>query len=300
MSRPGRALLALFALFALLAACARAPPPPEALCQARRAADAPAEVLPEEWAALLLHGYDPRTQALTGAALDCTGAPVAWSEVDDACAVREEPPPKPLPRRGPPPAVVATLSERERLVWMPLLGMADGDALGPLARVRVDPGALAVVAVGTARGAPERATLRLERVDGIDVALLEGQRCQGAVCQRPVRLVPQRGRRFIGEPFTTLTGTCAGPAIVWAHRQLERGAGPGVTWVFELESTMSPSDSELAVHEQLSIRERDPGRGGARGNVVRKAQDDRSITLEGGRIRVDRPSLWSRLDDFLR
>ena len=132
------------------------------------------------------------------------------------------------------------------------------------------------------------------------MALLEGQHCQGTVCQRPIRLVPQRGRRFIGEPFTTLTGSCAGPAIIWAHRQLERAAGPAVTWVFELESTINPSASELAVHEQLSIRERDPGRGGARGNVVRKAQDDRSITLEGGRIRIDRPSLWSRLDDVLR
>ena len=298
MSRPGRA--PLLAVLCLLAACAGAPPPPEALCQARRSADAPAEVLPEEWAALLLHGYDPRTQSLTGAALDCSGTPVAWSEVDDRCAVREEPPPKPLPRRGPPPAVVATLSERERLVWIPLLGTSDGDALGPLARVRVDPGALAVVALGTARGAPDRSTLRLERQGGVDVALVEGQRCQGAVCQRPVRLVPQRGRRFIGEPFSTLAGACAGPAVVWVHRELERSAGPGVTRVFELDGTLSPGPAALAVHEQLSIRERDPNAPGGTGKVVRRAQDDRSITLDGGRMRVDRPSLWTRLDDFLR
>src|SRR5262249_53199593 len=154
-------------------------------------------------------------------------------EVNDACALKEEPAPKPLPRRGPPPAVVATLSERERLVWIPLLGTADGDAVGPLARVRIDPGALAVVAIGSARAAPERASLRLEQLGGVDLALLEGQRCQGGVCQRPVRLVPQRGRRFIGEPFYTLTAACAGPAIVWAHRQLERNAGPGVVRVFE-------------------------------------------------------------------
>ena len=290
----------LLAVLALLGACAGAPPPPEALCQARRPADAPAEVLPEEWAALLLHGYDARTQTLTGAALDCTGAPVAWSELDDTCAVREEPPPKPLPRRGPPPAVVATLSERERLVWLPVLGMSDGDALGPLARVRMDPGTLAIVALGTARGAPDRASLRLERLGGVDVALVEGQRCQGAVCQRPVRLVPQRGRRFIGEPFSTLTAGCAGPAIVWAHRQVERAAGPGVTRVFELDSTLNPGPSALAVHEQLSIRERDPHAPGGGGSVVRRAQDDRSITLDGGRMRVDRPSLWTRLDEFLR
>jgi hypothetical protein len=296
MSRGARA--PVLAVLALLAACAGAPPPPEALCTAKRPADAPAEVLPEEWAALLLHGYDARTGTLNGAALDCTGAPVAWSEVDEKCATREEPPPKPLPRRGPPPAVVATLSERERLVWVPLLGAADGDAIGPLARVRLDPGALAVVALGSARGAPDRASVRLEQLGGVDLALLEGQRCQGAVCQRPVRLVPQRGRRFIGEPFSTLTGACAGPAIVWAHRQLERSAGPGVTRVFELESTLSPGPAALAVHEQLSIRERDPHAPAGAGNVVRRAQDDRSITLDGGRMRVDRPSLWTRLEDF--
>lgn len=290
----------LLAVLSLLAACAGAPPPPEGLCTAKRPADAPAEVLPEEWAALLLHGYDPRNQTLPGAPLDCTGAPVAWSEVDDACAIKEEPAPKALPRRGPPPAVVATLSERERLVWVPLLGTADGDALGPLARVRIDPGALTVVAIGTARGAPERPSLRLERLGGVDLALVEGQRCQGAVCQRPVRLVPQRGRRFIGEPFSTLTAGCAGPAIVWAHRQLERNAGPGVTRVFELDSTLSPGPTALAVHEQLSIRERDPHAPGGAGNVVRRAQDDRTITLDGGRMRVDRPSLWTRLEDFSR
>jgi len=298
MSRAARA--PLLPVLALLAGCAGAPPPPEGLCQARRATDAPAEVLPEEWAALLLHGYDPRTQSLPGAALDCTGAPVAWSEVDDTCAVREEPPPKALPRRGPPPAVVATLSDRERLVWLPVLGTSDGDGLGPLARVRLDPGALSVVALGTGRGAQDRASLRLERLGGVDLALLEGQRCHGAVCQRPVRLVPQRGRRFIGEPFTTLTGACAGPAIVWAHRQLEQSASPGMTRVFELDSTLNPGPAALAVHEQLSIRERDPHGASGAGNIVRRAQDDRSITLDGGRMRVDRPSLWTRLDDFLR
>ena len=288
----------LLAVLALLAGCRSAPPPPEALCTARRPADAPAEVLPEEWAALLLNGYDARTGTLAGAALDCTGAPVAWSEVDEKCAVREEPTPKPLPRRGPPPAVVATISERERLVWVPLLGTADGDAIGPLATVRIDPGALAVVTLGTARGAPDRASLRLQSLVGVDVALLEGQRCQGAVCQRPVRLVPQRGRRFIGEPFSTLTGTCAGPAIVWAHRQLERPAGPGVIRVFELDSTLTPGPAALAVHEQLSIRERDAHAPATAGNVVRRAQDDRSITFDGGRMRVDRPSVWTRLEDF--
>jgi len=54
------------------------------------------------------------------------------------------------------------------------------------------------------------------------------------------------------------------------------------------------------VHEQLSIRERDPNAPGGAGNVVRRAQDDRSITLDGGRMRVDHPSLWTRLEDFLR
>jgi hypothetical protein len=291
---------ALAAGLAVLAACASTPVAPEALCRSSRAANAPAEVPPEEWAALLLHGYDPRTQELTGAPLDCTGAPVAWSQVDERCAVREEPAPRPLPRRGPPVAVVGTPAERERLVWIPLLGLADTDAIGPLARVRVEPTALAVVALGSARGAPDRASVRLERLGGVDVALLEGQRCQGGVCQRPVRLVPQRGRRFIGEPFSTLTGACAGPAIVWTRRQLERSAGPGVTRIFELESTLSPGPSELGVHEQLSIRERDPRVAGTAGNLVRRAQDDRTITLDGGRIRVDRPSLWARLEEFLR
>src|SRR5262245_42527084 len=129
-----RAPRARLLLLGLLIGCASAPRGPEPLCTAARGANAPAEVPPEEWAALLIHGSDPKTHQLAGAPVDCTGAPIAWTEVDDSCAPRAEPALTPRPRRGPPPAIVGTVSDTERVVWVPLLQASNGEAVGPVAR----------------------------------------------------------------------------------------------------------------------------------------------------------------------
>ena len=288
----------LLALLAAIAGCAGAPRGPEPLCTASRPAGAPAEVPPEEWAALLIHGYDPRTNQLNGAPVDCTGAPVAWTEVDDLCAARAEPPLVARPRRGPPPAAVSALSESERLVWIPLLQASNGDAVGPLARVVDRRTSLEVIALGTARGMADRAALRLEQVGGTDLVLLQGERCESGTCQRSVRVLPQRGRRFISEPFATLSGSCAGPALIWAKRQAERSLPGNYVRGVELESTLVPGPSALLVHEQLLVKERDVRTPNSAARLARSAEDDRTVTVDGGRIRVDKPSLWTRLSEF--
>jgi hypothetical protein len=293
MSRT-RALL----LLGLLSACAGAPKAPEPLCTAPRAPGAPGEVPPEEWAALLVHGYDPKTHQLAGAPVDCTGAPIAWTEVDDTCAARAEPPLVPRPRRGPPPAAVGALSETERLVWIPLLQASNGEAVGPLARVVDRRTSLDVVALGSARGMADRISLRLEQIGGTDLVLLQGERCEAGLCQRPVRLIPQRGRRFISEPFATLTGACAGPAILWARRQVERALAGNYVRAIELESTLAPGPAALLVHEQLLVKERDARSPSSAARLARSAEDDRTVTVDAGRIRVDKPSLWARLAEF--
>jgi len=285
-------------LIGLLVGCASAPRGPEPLCTAARAPNAPAEVPPEEWAALLIHGYDPKTNQLAGAPVDCTGAPIAWTEVDDSCAPRDEPALVPRPRRGPPPAIVGTLSDTERLVWVPLLQASTGEAVGPLARIVDRRTSLDVVTLGSARGLVDRGSLRLERVGETDLVLLEGQRCEGPTCQRTLRLIPQRGRRFIGEPFSTLTGACAGPALIWSQRQEERSLPGNVIRAVELESTINPGGGALLIHEQLRVKERDARAPSSAARLERSAEADRTVTLEGGRIRVDRPSLWARLSEF--
>ncbi len=287
--------LCVAASLALLGACASAPPAPEGVCHATRAAGA--DVPPEAWLSLLLHNYDPKTQHVIGAPLDCTGTPIAWQEADEQCAVRSETllPPGPLTAGS---VVAVPLEETTRLVWVPVQRFPDGDALGVLARVQVRADSLVVLAVGSARAGLDRTLLKLERLNDVDLAILEGDRCDGPVCQRFARLIPQRGRRFIAEPLRTPTGVCAGPASFAIKRQREQSLPSGLHRVFELESTLAFSPTQLLVHEQLFVKDRDPHQPPSQARLYRSAQDDRVVTATSDRLVVDKPSLWARLSEF--
>ncbi len=292
MRAPGAALC-----LGLLAGCAGAPRAPEGLCRVERNRGAGPDVAPEAWLSLLLHGYDANTSQVVGAPLDCTGTPIAWQDVDDSCAARMETP-LPAGRLTPSSVVVANLDANTRLVWIQLQRFPDGDALGPLARVEVRSDSLVVLATGSARSGPERTRLRLEQLNGVDLAVLEGEHCDGPACQRLARLIPQRGRRFIPEPFRLPDGKCAGPAALAVKRQKEVPSTPGFRRIFELESTLAFSPSQLVVHEQLFVRDRDIRLPTAPLRLYRSAQDERTVTATPDQLVVTKRSLWARLSDF--
>jgi hypothetical protein len=284
-------------LLVLLAACASAPRPPEGVCRVDRSRSAGPDVPSETWLSLLLHGYDAATGQVVGAPLDCTGTPIAWQDVDDKCAARMETP-LPAGRLTPGSVVVANLDATTRLVWVQLQRFPDGDALGPLARVETRGDSLVVLAVGSARSGPERTRLGVEQLNGVDLAVVEGDRCEAGACQRFARLIPQRGRRFIPEPLRLPNGSCVGPAAVGIKRLKEVPAAAGFRRLFELESTLAFSPTQLVVHEQLFVRDRDTRLPTAPLRLYRSAQDDRVITATPDRLTVDKPSLWAQLSDF--
>lgn len=281
----------------LLAGCASAPRAPEGVCRVDRNRNAGPDVPSEAWLSLLLHGYDTTTGHLVGAPLDCTGTPIAWQDVDDNCAVHLETP-LPVGKLTPSSVVVANLDTTTRLVWVQLQRFPDGDALGPLARVEIRNDSLVVLATGSARGGPERTRLRIEQLNGIDLAVLEGDRCEGTTCQRFARVIPQRGRRFIPEPLRLPNGSCIGSAAFGVKRLKEVPSTAGFRRIFELESTLAFSPSQLVVHEQLFVRDRDTRLPTAPLRLYRSAQDDRMVTATPDRLVVDKASLWAQLADF--
>ena len=155
-----------------------------------------------------------------------------------------------------------------------------------------------VLATGSARAGPEQSRLKLERLGNVELAVLEGDRCVGTSCQRSARLIPQRGRRFIPEPLRLPTGSCGGPAVFGIKREKEAPSAPGYRRIFQLESTLAFSPTELRVHEQLFVRDRDMRTPAAPLRLYRSAQDDRTVTATQDRLVVDKPSLWSRLSEF--
>jgi hypothetical protein len=284
-------------VLSLLAGCAGAPRAPEGVCRADRNRNAGGDVSSEAWLSLLLHGYDTTSGQLVGAPLDCTGTPIAWQDVDDKCAVHLETP-LPVGKLTPSSVVVTNLDATTRLVWVQLQRFPDGDALGPVARVEIRGDSLVVLATGSARAGPERTRLRIEQLNGTDLAVLEGDRCEGTTCQRFARLIPQRGRRFIPEPLRLPNGSCLGSATFGIKRAKEVPSTAGFRRVFELESTLAFSPTQLVVHEQLFVRDRDTRLPAAPLRLYRSAQDDRTVTATPDRLVVDKPSLWAQLADF--
>lgn len=284
-------------VLAFVTGCASAPRAPEGVCRVDRSRNAGPDVPSETWLSLLLHGYDGATGQLVGAPLDCTGTPVAWQDVDDKCTVRVETP-LPVGKLTPSSVVVANLDANTRLVWVQLQRFPDGDALGPLARVEVRSDSLVVLAVGSARSGPERTRLRMEQLNNVDLAVLEGDRCEATSCQRFARLIPQRGRRFIPEPLRLPNGSCLGSAAFGVKRLKEVPSAPGFRRLFELDSTLAFSPTQLLIHEQLFVRDRDTRLPAAPLRLYRSAQDDRTVTATPDRLVVDKPSLWAQLADF--
>lgn len=284
-------------VLAFVTGCASAPRAPEGVCRVDRSRNAGPDVPSETWLSLLLHGYDGATGQLVGAPLDCTGTPVAWQDVDDKCTVRVETP-LPVGKLTPSSVVVANLDANTRLVWVQLQRFPDGDALGPLARVEVRSDSLVVLAVGSARSGPERTRLRMEQLNNVDLAVLEGDRCEATSCQRFARLIPQRGRRFIPEPLRLPNGSCLGSAAFGVKRLKEVPSAPGFRRLFELDSTLAFSPTQLVIHEQLFVRDRDTRLPAAPLRLYRSAQDDRTVTATPDRLVVDKPSLWAQLADF--
>lgn len=285
-------------LFAVLVGCASGPPPaPEAICRMERSHGAGPDVPPEAFLQLLLHGYEATNGLVVGPLLDCTGTPIGWQEVDDNCATRSDTP-LPPSRLTSNSVVLANLDANTRLVWVQLQRFPNGDALGPVARVQIRGDSLAVLAIGSARSGPEQARLKLERLNDVDLAVLEGDRCDAGTCQRFARLIPQRGRRFIPEPLRFPDGGCAGPAAFGVKRQMAQTQSPTLQRIFELESTLAFAPTQLTVHEQLFVRDRDPRQPAASARLYRSAQDDRSVTATQTRLVVDKPSLWARLPEF--
>ncbi|AGC46053.1 lipoprotein [Myxococcus stipitatus DSM 14675] len=282
----------------------RSAPSVQALCFAERPTGVHA-LSPEQWRAellipMLLSGYDARTGQLATPHTDCMGTPVLWQDPEPGECAEVGASSTALPATTVTAAdmVMSEVRPDARLVWVVTRRFSDGDGMGPVALVESTPRGMAVKALGVLRSRTQRATLRLERVGGIDLLVAEGERCSGpkdSVCQRSVRMVPQRGNRFINEPLLLANGGCASPSMIQLNRTASRSLPSRWLRKYDYTAALSFATDGIRVQEQMIVNDLDPKQPTVPARQFRKAQVDRKVQVSAGRLVVDDTSLWGRL-----
>jgi hypothetical protein len=261
----------------------------------------PAVWKPEALFQLLINGYDPSTGRVPLPPTDCMGTPVLWQDpAPGECAVTE-PEAQPLPMQAltVDEMVITEMRLDLKLVWAIVRRFSNGEAIGPVALVEATPRGLAVRALGTLKALPKSARLRLERINGIEVLLVDGERCWGKddpkTCQRIVRLMPLRGNRFVAEPLVGQDGKCMQPANIALSRAGTQTLPSKWQRKYEFTAALSVAPDGIHVAEQIAAKDSDPKQTSSPARLFRKAQDERLIQVNQSRMSVDRPSVWTQL-----
>jgi hypothetical protein len=261
----------------------------------------PAVWKPEALFQLLINGYDPATGRVPLPPTDCMGTPILWQDpAPGECSVTEpEGSPLPIQPLTVDEMIVTEMRLDLKLVWAIVRRFSNGEAMGPVALVEATPRGLAVRALGTLKALPKSARLRLERIGGIEVLLVDGERCWGKddpkLCQRMVRLMPLRGNRFVAEPLVGLDGKCMQPANIALSRTGTQTLSSKWVRKYEFTSALTVAPDGIHIAEQIAAKDSDPKQPSAPARLFRKAQDDRLIQVNQSRMAVDRPSVWTQL-----
>ncbi|MDY7230950.1 hypothetical protein [Hyalangium rubrum] len=261
----------------------------------------PAVWRPEALFQLLINGYDKSTGRVPLPPTDCMGTPILWQDPAPGECGETAPDATPLPIQ---PLTVEEMIVTEmrldlKLVWAVVRRYSNGEAIGPVALVEATPRGLAVRALGTLKAMPKSARLRLERIGGIEVLLVDGERCwgpeEGKTCQRMVRIMPLRGNRFVAEPLVGQDGKCMQPANIALSRAGSQMLPSKWLRKYEYTAALSVAPDGIRVAEQVTAKDSDPKQPSSPPRLFRKAQGDRLIQVNQSRMAVDRTSVWNQL-----
>lgn len=287
-------------LCALLASCASKPQP--RLCIAEAAMSDRIVPTPDDWFALLLHGFSRDQGVASSPTVDCSGVPVSWQEPQvDEC--REAgPEAKLLPPKGrltEEDLVLETVRADLRLVWVVAKRFSNGEGLGPVALVERAQEGFIVRALGSLRAYPRQSRLRLEQAGDVTVLVAEGDVCTGdapPVCRRMARVLPLRQGRFFAEAVTSSgNGSCLGPAWFPLSREEVLVLPNGLHRKVEFTSTLSVKLEGIVLDEQVVMHNLDPRQPSMPPLLYRRAQAQRVLAVKDVRLEGTDPSLWVRL-----
>ncbi|WP_224367704.1 hypothetical protein [Hyalangium versicolor] len=293
-------LLISAGLSALLLACASQPQPK--LCIAEAAMSDRIVPTPDDWFALLLHGFDREQGVAPSPSVDCSGVPVVWQEPQAEECREPGPEAKPLPppeRLTNEDLVLETIEANQRLVWIVARRFTNGEGLGPVGLVERTTQGFVVRALGSLRAYPRQARLRLETAGEVKVLVAEGEVCTDEApptCRRMARVLPLRQGRFFAEAVASnRNGGCLGPAWFPLSREKELSLPNGLHSKVEFTSTLSVKPEGIVLDEQVVMSILDPQQPAMPPIPYRRAQAQRVLAVKDSRLVGDEPSVWVKL-----
>lgn len=274
-----RWLLAL--ALGVFAAC-RPPPHPPTPCSLRPPSDAP--IAAATWLDLLAPGSRTNHAPESGWEL-CTGEAAATGEHQRPARVLPE------RRRGPEDLSVAELGD-ELAVWVRLVDLDDGDAIGPLALLGRHDAHLELHALGALRAPAGAPTIEATPPGGGPrLVVIRGARCPdgGAPCVREAQLLLVAGGRVVDPPLRE--GGSLGPARMVLADAIDRPIDGARIERATLRRSVELAGSEAHVFETLTLVECPEGATDDAGACedVMTIRAERTIAAIDGALVVEAP-----------
>ena len=277
-------------------ACSGTPKPPRIEDERRQMAPLPAcikrlqgrrggtglqRTLAEEgyWQLVFPSSYDTAKQSLPDGAVPCTGRPV-FDDPAFAGAERIREYPSPIAEGE---ILLGSGGDRLKVIWLRTHHLKDGFDVGPLALVRVKEEFAEVYAIGVYKGLTKKPYFALERIGPEVVVTAQDDGCIGNTKSIPCRsmltvLLPRRGK------LATLA------TFALEQRDFAAGGEPGAPGRIEYRLTASPKFVESGVQLFEQVLATDEG-----GRELRKAEVERSFTLNDLELVPSEDSLWPRI-----
>jgi len=283
---------------------ARVEPPPPIVCSYNtRGLWATAEMrdLPSiTWFTFMLPGFRATSGEVARPVINCTGQSIRWGTLPASeCPMTESEQAylPPAPNLGPQDLVIANSSETTRLVWTVTDHLNDGEAEGPVALAEFRPNSVEIRAIGTLRALPERAHLRMVKVQGQTLLVAEGEHCDnadGSRCYRGTRLMILADTRFEPQPVRMEDGRCLEPAFFATDRSQAVMGRDGTRRYMTANGRLDFAPDGVFIHEEVAVRSLDPD-GQRPGRLLREARADRRLNVQSGHLFVSDGDLWERM-----
>jgi hypothetical protein len=156
---------------------------------------------------------------------------------------------------------------------------------------------VSVTTLGALRSYASRVQLRLEPLGEGQILVAEGEACaderDARSCVRGIRVVPVGKRRFVALDVSEADGRCQGRAFFPLRAEGTVGEGTRKK-NYRIQSSVNFAPEAITVQEQLTIGQTSSESADATASAVRRMTSERRITLRGGRLVAEGPSLLDR------
>lgn len=192
--------------------------------------------------------------------------------------------------------VMAQISGDRMLAWAATDEFSDGMARGTVALVKWHDDGIDVVGTGLVTGLRQGARARLHHASGVEVLVLESDRCDASRrCIRVGQFVPLAGGRFREAELHEPGRGCVGRPQFDLERSTEVRIDGRIVRSFRLTRNIELDGTGIVVTDLVVVEDRDAGDPAAAPTPFRRATARRPLVFVDGHFELRDEDLWERV-----